>query len=101
MISARRPLTEREAKLELILSISRSQNAIARILDSMADVSYYSEDTARSLAEQARQMARYQQAMASMLTGITLHPQYTGIPAAPWINAGVAAIPSQASREDS
>ncbi|GIP55069.1 MULTISPECIES: hypothetical protein [Paenibacillus] len=80
-------LSEREAKLQLIISISRSQNALARILDSMADVSACSEETARSFIQQADRMTRFQQAMASMLANIELHRQYTGIPTAPWLNA--------------
>ncbi|WP_223069500.1 hypothetical protein [Paenibacillus caui] len=86
MMLTQLPLSEREAKLQLILSISRSQNALARILDSMADVSAYSEETARALAHHVNRMSGYQQAMASMLTNIVLHRQYTGIPSPPWLN---------------
>lgn len=77
---------ERDAKLEVILSISRSQNALARILESIADVSSYSEETALTLANHMDRITRYQQAMASMLMNITLNPLNTGVPSAPWIN---------------
>lgn len=77
---------ERDAKLQVILSISRSQNALARILESIADVSGYSEEAALALAHHADRMTRYQQAMASMLTNIALNRLNTGIPSAPWLN---------------
>lgn len=77
---------ERDAKLQMVLSISRSQNALARILESIADVSSYSEETALSLAHHVECMTRYQQAMASMLMNIPLNRQYSGIPSAPWLN---------------
>ncbi len=96
----KRPITEHEAKLELLLSISRSQNAIARILDSMADVTAYSEETAQLLARHADRMVHYQQAMATMLTGITLYRQYVGIPSSPWINARTVTPLNAISKED-
>lgn len=79
-------LSERDAKLQLIMSISRSQNALARILDSMADVSACSEETAHAFIQQADRITQFQQAMASMLANIELRRQYTGIPTAPWLN---------------
>lgn len=77
---------ERDAKLQVIISISRSQNALARILDSIADVSGYSEETALALAHHVDRMTRYQQAMASMLMNIKLNRLNTGTPSAPWLN---------------
>lgn len=77
---------ERDAKIQVILSISRSQNALARILESIADVSGYSEETALTLANHMDRITRYQQAMASMLMNLTLNPLNTGIPSAPWLN---------------
>lgn len=77
---------ERDAKLQVILSISRSQNALARILESIADVSGYSEETALTLANHMDGITRYQQAMASMLMNITLNRLNTGLPSTPWLN---------------
>lgn len=79
-------LSEREAKLQLLMSISKSQDALARILGSLADIAVCSEETALQLAKQAGQLTRYQQAMASMLACIELHRLYIGRPSAPWLN---------------
>jgi hypothetical protein len=94
------PPTEQEAKLQLMISLSRSQNALARILDSMADVSSYSEETALILAHNVQRMTRYQQAMASLLTGIELHRQYKGVPTPPWLNAGEVQPLEQVNKEE-
>ncbi|WP_199909936.1 hypothetical protein [Paenibacillus sp. CAA11] len=77
---------EREAKLNLIGAIAQSQTAVARILDSIADLSSYSEETAGHLAVHIGQMAKYQQAMAQLLTGIAFPPVYHGTPESPWMN---------------
>lgn len=100
MIGMKPPLTEHEAKLQLLLSISRSQNALARILDSLADVSAYSEETALLLAGNAERLVRYQQAMASLLSGIELNRQYTGIPSSPWLNTAEVSPLEQVYKED-
>lgn len=63
---------EQEAKLALIESIAHSQQALARILDSVASVSAHSEVSARSLAENIRLLSRYQEEMSRMVTGIRL-----------------------------
>lgn len=94
------PPSEHEVKLQLLLSISRSQNALARILDSMADISAYSEETALQLAQNAERLVRYQQAMASMVSGIELYRQYTGTPSPPWLNRAEVSPLEQVSEEE-
>lgn len=80
-------LKEHEAKLDLIASIAQSQQALARILSSIADISSHSELSARSLKENIRLLTQYQATMCEMLQGITLcHPR-SGTPAPPWLNA--------------
>lgn len=82
-----RPSREQEIKLELISSIAQSQQALARILSSIADISVHSEVSARSLQENIRLLTQYQGAMCEMLTGISLHRRIDGIPSSPWLNA--------------
>ncbi|MEC0372461.1 hypothetical protein [Paenibacillus chibensis] len=80
-------LKEQEAKLDMISSIAQSQQALARILSSIADVSSHSDLSARSLKENIRLLAQHQATMCEMLQGITLcHPR-SGTPAPPWLNA--------------
>jgi len=73
-----------KAKISVIESIARSQMALARILDSMADVTH-SEGTARHLAENVKTLMAYQQAIARTICGVTLHHVYYGTPSSPWI----------------
>lgn len=81
---------ERAAKLTLLESIAQSQAAMARILDTLADITSYSEETAVHLAHEAERMTRYQEAMMKMLAGLSLPPQYFGVPEPPWINTDLA-----------
>ncbi|MFE6077790.1 hypothetical protein ACFVQB_25310 [Paenibacillus sp. NPDC057886] len=76
---------EQEAKLSLIESIAHSQQALARILDSVASVSAHSEVSARSLAENIRLLSRYQEEMSRMVTGIQLARIQHGEPGLPWL----------------
>lgn len=76
---------EQEAKLSLIESIAHSQQALARILDSVASVSAHSEVSARSLAENIRLLSRYQEEMSRMVTGIQLARIQQGEPGVPWL----------------
>ncbi|MDR9748929.1 hypothetical protein [Paenibacillus taichungensis] len=76
---------EQEAKLSLIESIAHSQQALARILDSVASVSAHSEVSARSLAENIRLLSRYQEEMSRMVTGIRLARIQHGKPGVPWL----------------
>lgn len=76
---------EQEAKLALIESIAHSQQALARILDSVASVSAHSEVSARNLAENIRLLSRYQEEMSRMATGIRLARIRYGEPGVPWL----------------
>lgn len=73
------------AKLQLVESIAKSQAAMARMLDSLADISEQSPDIARHLAENIKILTRYQQAIAQTVCGISLHQVYYGTPSSPWI----------------
>lgn len=79
-------LTNREAaKYKLIDSIAKSQTAMARILDSLADMSDHSKETARHLALNIDTLAKYQNAMARSVCGISLYRVHYGTPSSPWI----------------
>lgn len=77
---------EQAAKLEMITSIAHSQEALARILDSVADVSAHSQSAAKQLSENIRLLTQYQSAMCEMLLGISLHRIKYGAPSSPWLN---------------
>ncbi|OBZ09695.1 hypothetical protein A8L34_20680 [Bacillus sp. FJAT-27264] len=79
-------LSEHAVKLEMIRSISRSQAALAAILESIAELTGHSELTARKLSDNIRILSGYQSAMCRMMSGISLHRPKRGTPAAPWLN---------------
>lgn len=83
---------EQEAKLELISSIAHSQQALARILSSIADVSSQSELSARTLLENIRLLTQYQSTMCRMQMGINLCHLRSGTSAPPWLNASQTAV---------
>ncbi|WP_098742471.1 hypothetical protein [Paenibacillus sp. EZ-K15] len=78
---------EHEAKIAMVSSIARSQQALASILESIAEVTAHSETTAHTLAENIRLLVGYQSVMAEMLTGIPLNRYKLGSPASPWITS--------------
>lgn len=83
-------LSEHAVKLEMIRSISRSQAALAAILESIAELTEQSELTARKLSDNIRILSGYQSAMCRMMSGISLHRPKRGIPAAPWLSKAYA-----------
>lgn len=76
---------ERAAKIAVISSIAKSQEALAGILENIAEITSHSEFTARKLAENIRLLNAYQSVMAEMLTGIPLNRSKLGIPQSPWL----------------
>ncbi|WP_253944752.1 hypothetical protein [Paenibacillus sp. NEAU-GSW1] len=79
---------ETEVKLDLIASIAKSQHALSRILDSVADVADWSPDTARRIGENVVLLTRMQEAMAEAVAGAPIRRSRirNGKPAVPWLN---------------
>lgn len=77
---------EREIKLDMMESIAASQRAVARMLNSIADVTPHSDISAKSMEEHIRLLGGYQARMAQMLSGISLRHPIHGTPAPPWMN---------------
>ncbi|RUT29152.1 hypothetical protein EJP77_15670 [Paenibacillus zeisoli] len=94
--------SEHEVKLQLVQSLVKSQEALARILDSIADVTEQSEAVSKQLYENIRVLTNYQSAMAQMLTGVRLNRQYYGTPTTPWINEALdhAAYAARGEQEE-
>ncbi|MHA0857014.1 hypothetical protein [Paenibacillus sp. CMAA1364] len=76
-----------EAKIAMMMSIAHSQESLARILASMADVPVQSEKVAAHLSENMVMMTKLQHAMCEMLSGISIHRKQYGTPTSPWLNA--------------
>lgn len=80
---------EWEIKLELLRSISRSQKALARMLDSVADVTEAGDPSARVLREHARVLTQLQGALLESVHGTSWRPPVLGHPALPWLARGI------------
>ncbi|WP_194541428.1 hypothetical protein MKY82_07570 [Paenibacillus sp. FSL W7-1279] len=90
---------EHEARVAMISSIARSQEALAGILENIAEVSAHSDVTAKKLAENIRLLTGYQSVMTEMLTGIPLNRTKRGSPSSPWLAAGRIASHGTADQE--
>ncbi len=87
-------ITEREAKLELVAAVARSQAAIARMLESMADLSRLSPFEARAVTENIRLLANLQRSLTESAVGMRLCERRTGQPGRPWLATG-ARLPDE------
>ncbi|GFN31010.1 hypothetical protein [Paenibacillus xylaniclasticus] len=76
----------RSVKLDLIASIARSQHALARILESVADVTSHHDPLAMRLRHNIEHLSRLQQTLVESVTGIRLGEPRRGRPAKPWPN---------------
>ncbi|MFB5761720.1 hypothetical protein [Paenibacillus medicaginis] len=80
--------SEQEVKLSFLESIAASQQAVARMMNSVSDVIPHSGISAKSLEETLCLLASYQEQITRMIkvTGISLNRQVKGSPALPWMS---------------
>lgn len=78
---------EQEVKLSLLESIAVSQQAVARMMNSVSDVIPHSGMPAKALEETLRLLTSYQEQITLMITGISLNRRLEGSPALPWMNS--------------
>ncbi|QYR23027.1 hypothetical protein KZ483_08920 [Paenibacillus sp. sptzw28] len=93
---------EGEARIELVRSIARSQQAVARILESIADISEHSPGLSKSIRENVRSLTALQLTMAEAVSCVRMRRLKQGIPAKPWLQAGAIsfdAAPSEGRSE--
>lgn len=82
---------EWEARIALIRSIAHSQEAMARILGSIADVAEHSPHLAKSIRDNIQSLNALQLSMAETVTGVRLKRTRLGRPAQPLLRQGVYA----------
>jgi hypothetical protein len=82
-------MKEWEARIELVRSVARSQQAMARILDTVADIAEHSPGTAKSIRENVKSLTAMQLAMVETVTGVRMRRPQTGSPAQPWLHEAV------------
>lgn len=80
---------EWEIKLQLMGAISRSQEALAKILESVADVTSATGVSSETLHEHVRVLSGMQGALLKAATGTSWRPPVRGIPASPWLSEDV------------
>ncbi|BBI35018.1 hypothetical protein [Cohnella abietis] len=76
---------EWEIKLQLMGAISRSQEALAKILESVADVTEVAGVSVSTLHEHVRVLTGLQGALLRRATGTSWNPPVRGKPASPWL----------------
>ncbi|MDI4644395.1 MULTISPECIES: hypothetical protein [Cohnella] len=81
---------EWEAKLAMLKAIARSQEAMARMLESAADISAAGMPSAAALREHVRVLTGLQAEMARSVAGISWKPPKQGRPAGPWLKKAAA-----------
>ncbi|KEQ26320.1 hypothetical protein [Paenibacillus tyrfis] len=81
---------ENKVKLHILHSLARSQRALARMIESMADVVEGSEEAARRLSVHVETISRYQRQLAMKMAGVRIRRRLRrGIPGKPWLGEKV------------
>ncbi|XID95707.1 hypothetical protein ACF3MZ_14805 [Paenibacillaceae bacterium WGS1546] len=80
---------EWEIKLQLMSAISRSQLALAKILESAADVTDAVGVSSETLHEHVRVLTGIQEALLRTVTGMSWRPPTAGKPTEPWLSEAV------------
>ncbi|WP_256759869.1 hypothetical protein [Cohnella sp. WQ 127256] len=77
---------EWEIKLQLMGAISRSQEALAKILENVADVTDAAGVSPATLHEHVRVLTGMQGALLRTVSGTSWRPPIQGRPASPWLS---------------
>ncbi|WP_248927675.1 hypothetical protein [Paenibacillus hamazuiensis] len=77
---------ENRIKLHILTSLARSQRALTKMLEAMADICDVSGETSRRLAENIEVIGKYQRILAVKITGVSPRRVKRGIPNGPWLN---------------
>lgn len=77
---------EQWIKLDLLDSLARSQRALSRIIESVAQSVEDSPPLAGHVAENLASIVKYQHILVRKITGIHIREKQIGTPARPWLN---------------
>lgn len=77
---------EWEVKLQLMAAIARSQEALAKILESVADITEAAGVPPATLHEHVRVLTGMQGALLRTVSGTSWRPPVRGKPASPWLS---------------
>ncbi|MEF3307180.1 hypothetical protein [Paenibacillus sp. GYB003] len=87
---------QQEMKLDILESLARSQRAMARIIESAADMNEGGASGAgddKELRKSLEAIARYQLAIMEKMVGITIGEVCSSQPARPWTNEALRVAP--------
>jgi hypothetical protein len=73
-------------KLDILNSLARSQRALARILESVADTVEAYPPPVDHVIGNLEAISRYQLTLAQKISGLTNNKRTIGIPAQPWLS---------------
>lgn len=74
-----------ELKLDIMESLSRSQRAVAVMLEGLADTTAQRGDSSELIGRELIAIARYQQVLGHRMLGIPLHRVRRGHSMPPWV----------------
>lgn len=77
-------------ELHMLTSLARSQRALCRIIETIADQVAYSEQLAVHMAENLKTISEYQRSMIQKITKQRPRSRRLGTPGKPWISKNVA-----------
>lgn len=77
-------------ELHMLTSLARSQRALCRILETIADQVEVSEQLAAHMAENLKTLSDYQRTMIQKITKRSPRLRRVGTPGKPWIHHKVA-----------
>ncbi|MFD2612386.1 hypothetical protein [Paenibacillus gansuensis] len=75
-----------ELKIDILESLARSQKALAKIIENMAEQTEHAHGLSENLAENMQALSKYQLSLASKMSGITVHSKRYGLPGRPWLH---------------
>jgi hypothetical protein len=80
---------QEELKLDIVASLARSQRALVRILESVADTIQESPPSSEELLKLLKVIAEHQIVLSSKLVGIRLRRLRRGKPGKPWMHTSL------------
>ena len=82
---------EEAVKRHMLVSLARSQRALTRMIEAVADQVEASQPTRERLAEHIDLISAYQGALIRNMTSLRLHRRRRGKPGPPWLDTRVRA----------
>lgn len=80
-------------KLDMLKAIARSQTALAKIVEAVADAPMSDMTDSGEIARSLMVLAKFQQSLTEKLLIMKLHSPRTGKPGKPWLHDAVCCSP--------